>query len=116
MILTKVADRAERRLIFLAQPKKGNILVQGGANFAESEHPGGISIKPKLQQHFGVVRFFSPVRVPFGERGQVQLIDNVTDDPSQVILWNPLAEIRRYELSLLRRVCFEFRHVRTSLL
>ena len=84
------------------QHPKGEVLAAAPLDLAGGTHADGVGVQQHAKQGLGVV---GGVAVPVGpvagiESGQVQLVDHVQHEPSQVFGWQPVAQAGRQQEGL----------------
>jgi len=78
---------------------EGEVLAAAPFELPGGAHPDGVGVQQHAEQGLGVV---GGVAVPVGavaaqERRRVELVDDVQDEPGQVVGWQPVAQVRRQQ-------------------
>ena len=111
MALAKLCDAIVIRMLVTRQHPKRHVVISGLFNLARRQPPRAVSINQQLNHQRWVVRR-SPAQVVFvtiHDFAQVQLIDDIADIQRQMIIAQPLAQIRRHQQALVQIVrtkCF----------
>jgi hypothetical protein len=75
---------------------KGDVFLAAPFELAGGAHPKAVAVQQHAQQQLGVVGgvAVAVVAVGPGEGGQVELVDDVQDEPGEVALGEPVAQVR----------------------
>src|SRR5258708_23460221 len=93
-------------LILRRQHPERNVLHQSSLDPPRTEYTPAVPIHQHLRHHVGVIgRLASLFRaIHCIHRRKIQVVDHITDEVSQVVLRQPLAEARRQQQFLIRIV------------
>lgn len=111
MTFAKLGDRAMGWKILRSQHSKRHILVETAGNLARGESPRRIAVKQDLDHHpriewtvAATVTLVASVKTT-----QVDGLDNLGDEVSQVVFGKPILRRRRQQQTLFRMVGTEGR-------
>ncbi|HWL74812.1 MAG TPA: hypothetical protein VNQ74_13165, partial [Burkholderiaceae bacterium] len=99
----KFCDAGMIRLLVTRQHPKPHIVVAGLLELARRHLAHAVPVEQQLDHHLRMVRRLAasvPCFVRFQDRGKIQLIDNVADIQRQMIVRQPLPQIRWQEQQL----------------
>jgi hypothetical protein len=87
-----------------ARTREGEVLGAVAFDLAGGAHPVGVGVQQHAEQRLGVV---GGVAVPVVwvrpvERGKVELVHHVEDEPGEVAFGQPVAQVRREQERLIR--------------
>jgi hypothetical protein len=84
------------------QHSKGDVLDAAAFDLAGGAHPDAVGVQQYAQHEFGVVGGAAVAVVAVGpvERGAVELVDDVEDAPGEMVLGEPVAQVRRQQEGL----------------
>ena len=84
------------------QNPEGNVFSQAPLDLPGGAHPKAVAVEQHAQQGLGVVGGVTVAVVAVGsvERGEVELVDHVEDEPGEVAVGEPVAQVRREQEGL----------------
>jgi hypothetical protein len=101
-LLVAGAEARDRHLVgglVAGQHPEGEILVATPFDLPRGAHPGGVAIQEHAQQHLrtigGMPVAVGPVHLV--KRREIELVDNVDDEPGEVALGQPVAQVGRQQ-------------------
>ncbi len=103
---TEIPDRAVLGEVPCCQHPERQVLVQPALDLARAEHPGGVAVHQNLDHHRrmeGLVAR-SATLIARVERAQVQRVNRVVDEVSQVARRQPVLRRRRQQHHLVRLI------------
>ena len=99
VILAKVGDGAEVGVVVGRQHPEGDVLVEPLGHAPGRHHPGAVPVEQHLHHHPGMIGRAAPLLtlVAGGDGREVQLVQHVVDEISQMVLGQPLLQSRRQQ-------------------
>ena len=103
VLLPEAVDGAKVGPVARRQQAQGDVIDQLGGDFARRKHACGVAVDQHFGEHGRVVGLIAPpvALVAHVEPAQVELIDGVGDEVSQMIFGQPIAQRRRQQERLL---------------